>query len=53
MQIEFIMHLHLNMSVVNQFSGAKRRDGSKKLSGGTTTDHFRFSFKQIHCFFYA
>lgn len=42
MQIEFIIHLHLNMCVVNQFSGAKRRDGNTKLRGGTTTEHFDF-----------
>lgn len=42
MQIEFIIHLHLNMCVVNQFSGAKRRDGNTELRGGTTTEHFDF-----------
>lgn len=30
------------MCVVNQFSGAKRRDGNTELRGGTTTEHFDF-----------
>lgn len=39
------------MSVVNQFSGAKRRDrGNTKLSGRTTTEHFDFLSSENICF---
>lgn len=38
------------MSVINQFSGTKRRNGNAKLSGRTTTEHFDFLSSENICF---
>lgn len=40
MQIEFIIHLRQNKSLVNQFAPAKRRERGNKTSGETTTEFF-------------
>lgn len=46
MQIEFIIHLRQNKSLVNQFAQAKRRERGNKTSGETTTEFF-FYFLSI------
>lgn len=53
MQIEFIIHLRQNKSLVNQFAQAKRRERGNKSSGETTTDFFLFSLNRLYWFFYA
>lgn len=45
MQIEFIIHLRQNKSLVNQFAQAKRRERGNKSSGETTTEFFFIFFK--------
>lgn len=45
MQIEFIIHLRQNKSLVNQFAQAKRRERGNKSSGETTTEFFFYFLK--------